>query len=279
MSKKVLVTGHTGFLGHHVIEPLIAAGFEIIFTGRQFPIKEIHLDLLDPEQIKYVMEYHKPEYLLHLAWDVNPGYRNNPNNIFWMNASLQLVHHFANNGGRKAVIAGTCFDSNPDTLYGTCKRSLWNILNYAKFTESLELAYGRIYYMYGPHEHRIRLIPSMINGLLDNEVVEVKSLASQQFNLIYVQDVAEAFVHVLNSDIAGEFDLVGDTVSLESIANTITELFDVDHDRIILGTENLYEDTRQPQRAIGSSVKIPLIRGLTRTIEWWKEQRYKETGI
>lgn len=290
--KKVLVTGGTGFIGRYTLQPLLDAGFEVrsithkppkywIQAGvRDIPPKVLwnSCDLLNPEDIRRVLDEFKPEYLLHFAWDVTPGYKNNSNNLEWMNASLNLIHQFANNGGRKVVIAGTCFDHEPNTLYGTCKRSLWNILNYANFANSLELAYGRIYYLYGPHEAKSRLIPTMINGLLNNEVVKIKSLGSQVINLSYVQDVAESFVKALDTDIQGEFDLLGNFTTIDLIAQTLIDLLNLDSNQITLGTENLWESTIQPYDTflatkLDNIVKTSLVRGLTKTIDWWKEHQ------
>lgn len=295
MSKRILVTGAAGFIGRHTLSPLSHAGFDIISIVNkseppQYSFREktgnpdlvIKADLIkDSQYISEIMEEYKPEYLLHLAWDINPGYRDNSNNVDWMNASLSLIHQFANCGGRRAVIAGTCFDYQPDTLYGTCKRSLWNILQHSTFAQSLQLAYGRVYYLYGPHEAPHRLVPTIVNGLLAGKTVELKSFHKQEMNLSYVQDVADAFVYAVeNNYIDKEFDILGEFVSIDKLATQMTDLFDVDRDQIVTGS--LFEQPKIPYDHFNSG-KIPpwtpktsLTRGLTKTIEYWRGQRLND---
>ena len=295
MSKKILVTGATGFIGRHTLQPLADAGFEISCTIRstsksiirstEVPVNTefILSDILDPNQIKDTLKYCKPEYLLHLAWDVNPGYRDNLYNVDLMNSSLNLIHQFANYGGRKATIAGTCYDWPTHTLYGTCKRSLWNILTYARYTESLELNYGRIYYLYGPHELKTRLVPTIINGLLDNQIVKINSMGEQAMYLSYVQDVADALVQAIErDDVRGEFDILGTKTNIRQITSTITELLDKPENSVTFGSS--YEETREPYlpyntTKLGELPTTSLTRGLVKTISWWELQRLNKEGL
>ena len=51
----------------------------------------------------------RPSHLLHFAWYVTPGkFWTSPENIDWLQASLDLVTSFLDCGGERSVIAGTC---------------------------------------------------------------------------------------------------------------------------------------------------------------------------
>jgi hypothetical protein len=86
-------------------------------------------------------------------------------------------------GGRRAVFAGSCeeYDWNhnlldevttplrPRTLYGTAKDSLRRLLAAAATQEGISMAWGRIFFLHGPHEPGLRLVPSVVNALLAGE--------------------------------------------------------------------------------------------------------------
>ena len=50
-----------------------------------------------------------PTHLLHLAWYAEPGlFWRSPENLRWVEASLRLLRAFAEHGGQRAVMAGSC---------------------------------------------------------------------------------------------------------------------------------------------------------------------------
>ena len=112
-----------------------------------------------------------PEVLVHLAWYVEPGrYWTAPENIRWLEASLALLRAFAGAGGRRAVVAGTsaeydwhavggrCHEQRtplrPATLYGAAKHALHTAAAPYAEQAGFELAWGRIFFVYGPGEPR-----------------------------------------------------------------------------------------------------------------------------
>ena len=63
-----------------------------------------------------------------------------------------------------------------------------------------------IFFLYGPHEPPGRLIPSVIQALLKGEFARC-SHGRQIRDFLYVEDVAEAFVALLDSDITGPVNI------------------------------------------------------------------------
>ena len=173
-TKKVLVTGATGFIGSHCLSFLVKNGFQVYGVSSK-NVRELRPDiqwrkvnLFDPLQVKELICEIRPSHLLHLAWYLVPGkYSRSADNLFWVKSSIDLFHQFAESGGKRITIAGTCFEYDwaygfcsefltpikPDTLYGTCKAALFDILH--KFSENYDLstACGRIFFIYGPREH------------------------------------------------------------------------------------------------------------------------------
>jgi len=77
--KSVLLTGATGFVGHHCLQPLLARSFTVHAvtakaSGPLFPDVQWHrVDLLDPAQVRGVLTAVRPTHLLHFAWYTEPG--------------------------------------------------------------------------------------------------------------------------------------------------------------------------------------------------------------
>jgi len=188
--KKVLVTGATGFIGQYCLPLLLERGFEVhAVTSKDLDEAESDIywyraDLLDSEQAKRVMAKVKPSHLLHLAWHTVPGeYWTSTENLRWVQASLDLLQNFVSHGGYRVVMAGTCAEYDwkwgfcsedttpltPETLYGVCKHSLQSMLDAFSKQTGLSSAWGRIFFVYGPHEHPGRLVSSVIRSVLKGE--------------------------------------------------------------------------------------------------------------
>lgn len=299
--KRVLVTGSTGFIGQHCIQPLINAGYEVYACYhktayiKDIPnVQWIKIDLMDMNDVESVLKELKPTHLLHLAWCVNPKtYLHTEENIVWLEKSISLVRIFIENGGKRVITAGTCFeydlshgcleeDSSPldaDTLYAACKISLYNICKVMCGSMGVEYCHGRIFYIYGTGESKERVVPYVINSLLNGDKAEV-SQGKQIRDYMYVDDVSKSFVQLLNSDATGAYNIgSGQGKSLKSIFDCIATVLDktnsVCYGKFVPANKEILRicaDTRKFARDVGSIRQTPLTKGIEETIEWWKRQ-------
>ena len=213
MSKRVLLTGASGFIGSHCIGPLVTRGYECTRSpaGRWLsavasvgtrPICSMKGNA--PRSLRTCGRSH----LLHIAWYAVPGkYWNSAENLRWVQASLGLMQAFAAAGGRRLVMAGTCAEYDwshgrctesdtplaPTTLYGTCKHALQIMLAAWCGQVGLSSAWGRVFSLYGPGEHPQRLIASVISSLLRGEDATCNRGGLVR-DYLHVADVADAFV-------------------------------------------------------------------------------------
>ena len=294
--KKVLVTGGSGFIGRHCLPVLVANGYEVhaVSIAPEDPLPQIHwhvVDLLNPGEVNKLIAKVKPTHLLHLSWYTVMGkYWTSLENIRWVQASLELLQVFAANGGKRVVMAGTCAEYDwkyelyseqttplvPATLYGACKHALQVMVDAFCKQTGLSYAWGRIFFLYGPHEHPDRLVSSVIRSLLQGEPARC-SHGNQIRDFLHVEDVAYAFVALLNSDIEGPVNIgQGTPVAIREVVEIIGDQLHSKH-LIQLGAlpappndpPVLIADTHRIQ-SIGWHPKYNLKTGLEQTITWWK---------
>jgi nucleoside-diphosphate-sugar epimerase len=297
--KKVLITGATGFIGRQCVRLLQGRGHHLHLAARfarPMPGPETHpVDLLDPEEVSALVRAVRPTHLLHLAWDVTPGvFWTAPVNRCWVAASLHLFKEFAACGGRRAVLAGSCTEYHwtgdglchetrtplrAATLYGTCKAELWSEVRTLARQEGIGAAWGRIFFLYGPHEHPARLVSSVIRSLLRGQEAPC-SEGRQQRDFLHVTDVAGAFCALLESDVEGPVNIgSGDAPPVRSVVERIaaalgrTDLVRFGARPTPAGEPPLVvADTTRLREELRWSPRFNLERGLADTIEWWRTQ-------
>lgn len=301
--KKVLVTGATGFIGRHVLKPLVESHFEVHATtsksllstqSASVPCTWHIVDLLNPTQVKSLLRAVKPTHLLHFAWYNIPGKcLRAEENFLWVQASLELLRQFREQGGERVVMAGSGFEydwnygycselvtpKKPYYPYGICKHALQEMLiTYSEVTQ-LSSAWGYIFNVYGSHDHPKRLVSSVICSLLRGEPA-LCSHGNQFRDYLYVQDLADAFVILLKNNVTGLFNVAsGEPVRVKEIVYKIAEKLGRT-DLIKLGAIStsagepplLVADVTSLSNKLGFFPKYTLDNGLDLTINWWKSQ-------
>lgn len=296
---RVLITGATGFIGRHCLPSLLARGYEVHAVTAHTPRIDLpgvvwhQADLLDATQTIALVAQVQPSHLLHLAWYVTPGkFWTAPENLAWVAASLALVQTFVAHGGKRAVISGTCAEYDwrygycveavtplaPTTLYGAAKHALQMLSTAYAAQQSLSMAWGRIFFLYGPYEPPVRFVASVVRSLLRDEAARC-SHGRQVRDLLYVQDVADAFVALLASDVQGPVNIgSGSPVTLGEVACLLGQAIGR-LDLIKLGAIDAPADDppllvaaiTRLHSEVGWRPTYTLQDGLAQTINWWRQ--------
>lgn len=238
--KKVIVTGINGLIGQYIAEPLKDLDFEVYGIGRRdFETDKFNYkkrDINNSLEIKNLFEEIKPQYLIHLAWDTNKGYLESDDNFDLLASSINMLKYFRENGGKKALFTGTCFEYKfkdspikeedelkPNTIYAKCKNYLREISEIYCQKYNMEFCWGRIFYTYGANEHPNRLFPHIINSLNNGKKVSINHSQLKR-DYIFAGDIAKAISLIIDSNISGAVNLCsGKATTLENIALTIAE--------------------------------------------------------
>jgi len=297
--KRALVTGAGGFIGRQCLPHLSARGYEIHgveLEARFAPGLDVEwhsVDLLDSASMSSLVAKLQPSHLLHLAWETTPGdYWQSPMNLTWLSVSLGLLADFSVLPGSRIVGVGTCAEYDWGTgvcsedltplrqssLYGVCKHSLQLVLGKLASARGLSAAWGRIFYLYGPHEHPARVVPYVVQSLLRGEPARCTP-GDQIRDFLHVGDVGSALVALLDSDVSGPVNIgSGQPVSLKQLLSLIGRK---------IGREDLLQfgalpippgdpafvvaDVRRLREEVGWQPALDLSRGLDHTIAWWRE--------
>jgi nucleoside-diphosphate-sugar epimerase len=298
----VLVTGASGFVGRPLLESLLGAGEEVhALSSRPAPrpaaggVHWHQVDLLDPASVERVIADTRPERLVHLAWYMAHGrFWSGLENVQWVEASLRLLRDFAEAGGRRALIVGSCaeyawgaehdlreLDSPlvPASLYGVCKDALRRVAAAYAREAGFELAWGRLFFLYGPREQSERLVPAVIRSLLAGERVATTT-GGQVRDFMHVEDAAAALVALLLGDVTGSVNIAsGRALSVAEVLDLIGSLTGGEQlidrgarptpsgepPRIVASVERL-------EREVGFRPRVSLREGLAATVQWWREQ-------
>jgi len=200
MSRKILITGATGFVGKQVLKALQADKTKITLVVRPGWKEKIQ----DKGQIKASFETedlfaesakwwettcNDIDTIIHLAWYTELGkYLLSDKNMDCLSGTLNLVKGAAVAGVKRVVGVGTCFEYDltagmlsvdtplkPITPYAATKAATYLVLSQWLSKQNIEFVWCRLFYLYGENEDNRRLVPYIRSRLENNQIAELTS--------------------------------------------------------------------------------------------------------
>jgi UDP-glucuronate decarboxylase len=299
MKRKIIVTGGTGFIGRNLLpflEKLDADVFLLTrnddFLSGHGNISTVNCDLHDQKAVRKILKSLKASHLMHLAWGMAPSSYNLPLNLDWLKSSMFLLDEFQKNQGKRAILVGSCLEYNLNygslheettplshsTLYGSAK----NILRHYAFSlchhHEIEIVWPRLFFLYGPHENRQRLIAQVILSLLRGEKISIRNGEIYR-DYMYAKDCAEALSMLIFNEFTGVINIsTGIPARLGDMGHIIAEIIGRPELLNIESPENgkdqvFYGYPEKLKENLSFTPSYDLKTGLRETIEWWKENR------
>ena len=306
-SKRVMVTGGSGFLGRHVVAALEKRGCRGVIV-----VRKAQYDLTNEPDVRKLFQDTKPEVVIHLAAVVGGigANRDNPGTFFYQNVMMGALtmEHARVGGVEKFVGVGTICEYPKLAPVPFLERDLWN--GYPEETNApygiakkMLLVQGMAYReqysfdaihvlpvnLYGPHDNfdpaSSHVIPALIRKFLeaieagaDEVVCWGTGNATREF--LYVEDCADAIVLATESyDRPEPVNLgAGFEISIHDLAALIAELTGfkghLTFDRTKPdGQPRRSLDVTRARNSFGFAATTDFRSGLKRTIEWYKGER------
>ncbi len=300
MTETALVTGGAGFLGAHLVERLLAEGWQVHATSRSDRESDSdqltfhRADLADLDVAKRILQTVEPQVVFHLAGSV--GAAPDPALVLdtyhsHVTSTLNLLSLVDDFDLRRIVLAGSLLEPTgslaqaiPSSPYAAAKITTTLYARMFHLLYQTPVVVVRPFMTFGPRQHPEKILPYVIDKLLAGVSPRLSS-GRWLADWIYVSDVVDGLMSAMETPgVEGaEFDL--GRGELKSTKEVLLEVHALMGSTVPLRFGELADRPPAPERTADISVarerlswspRVSIEEGLVRTIEWFRAQ--KEAG-
>lgn len=304
-SKKILITGGNGFLGSALVKFFINKGYEVFviskhdnnLTDVMDKIGFFTLNTDDYYEAKDYILNLSPDCVIHAAWDGGNSHTNvNDMSQFSKNFSLTFsmldilsqldkkpvfmgVGSFAEYGNLTKQATEEDIES-PTNFYGLSKLMVNRMSKMFCEKNGMKWAWIRPCYVYGPNDVATRIIPTIVNSLLQDKQISLDS-CNVTVDYLHINDFCEAIHTIIAQNLEGVYNICsGKEYSLRAIIELLYKLTlsheleptfgaqrkRVDSPSYVCGSNNKL-------KSFGWASKYELYDGIVDTINYYRNNR------
>ena len=324
--KNILITGGAGFIGSHLVKHFVkkysdynivnldkltyASNLNFLFdTSASDNYTFIQADICNFSKIQEIFEKHEITDVIHLAAEshVDNSIENAlefaKTNIIgtinllelsrknWVNNSNNLFYHISTDEVFGTLDENGIFREesryDPHSPYSASKASADHFVRAFYDTHKLPIIISNCSNNYGPNQHKEKLIPTVINSLINKSKIPVYGNGLNVRDWLYVEDHVEAIDLIFHGGNVGETYCIGgnneirnlDLIkliikqfdSIKKYKNSSIDLISFVKDR--LGHDYRYAiDISKIKNELGWEPKTSIDIGLKNTLNWYMNE-------
>jgi nucleoside-diphosphate-sugar epimerase len=220
---RVAITGASGFVGRYVLQELQSRNLDIVVASRSSSslvfkharTKVVTVDIAEKPADPFE-KLGSPDVLIHLAWDGLPNYQSAGHVEKELPAQQRFLKACLTAGLKRLIVTGTCFEygqvsgqvsenmpASPCTQYGIAKNALNEYLKGLKSEYPFQLAWMRLFYLYGHRQSKNSLYSLLIDAIKTGKTALDMSGGEQVRDFLPIEEAARLLTDValLASDV------------------------------------------------------------------------------
>lgn len=301
MTKYILLTGGTGFVGSHILEKLLSLDKKVILLKRSFSntwrindfieSENLILKNIDEENLTDIFCQYNIKGIFHLAsisqreLDSNVISKMIETNI---NFPTQILENSINNNVEFFINTGTVYEYQldnspisentkikPFNLYAATKVAFENILKFYSIENRLNCSTLKLFTPYGPKDNENKITPYLIINSLKKEKLHIKS-PNKTLDLIYIKDVVDCYIKIMNNisklDTYSTFNIgTGQGTRIKDLLKII-EYYTRNNAKVTFGNledEKVWCENNKIKEEINWNPKIKVKEGIKSTIDYY----------
>ena len=200
MSKNILVTGGSGFIGSHVVDALIKRNYNVtvfdLIKPKKNNVKFIKGSILDKNLIRFALKKNKLIFHLAAVSDINKV-KDMPTKTISTNilGTANLLEASRKAKVERFIFASTYYSyGRAGNLYTTSKTASELLVENYNLLFKLNYTILRYSTAYGPRNRQVDAISIFVDRALKNSNLIIYGDGQQKRNYIYAKDLGEGSV-------------------------------------------------------------------------------------
>jgi len=296
----VAVTGGSGFIGSHVVDALLAAGYPVRVLDQRRPLQPnaewVEVDLLEQDALTDALKGCGPVFHLAAMADVNQVIAEPAESVaVTALGAAQVLEAARRADAGRVILASTVWvyaathgdvvdEETPFDL--TLDRHIYASSKLAAemFCADYANLFGRPYTVlrygipFGPRMRSDLVVAAFLERALRGEALRIDGDGAQERSFVYVEDLAAAHVLALNPVARNRtYNLeANEPISIRQLAETVGEL--VGDVEVTFGPSRPGDyrakrvSSERARKELGWTPRFDFAAGLQRTLEWYRRQ-------